>query len=238
MGVLIACDPVELTIYESESKSAGSGGSSPVDPVYYGLGGTSAAPGETEDPSGTGGKPTEPTPGPTPAPVVEYVLDDFEDGDTKGIAPAGWWYPVNDSTGAQLLGVVAVEEDTEAPGGRSGHALRNDSGEFSDWGSAWGVDIGDYNFPEGGFEVSFSLAASRPVEVSFHALDGSKHHFTREVEATTSWSRVTVRLDNLFVVEESTVLRFDETTAHELQWFVFDETPVIVWLDDVTMRTF
>jgi hypothetical protein len=162
------------------------------------------------------------------------LIDRFDDGDTRGEEPAGWWYTVNDGTGTQQLSVVPAEDGP--PGGTAGgYLLEVEAEGFSDWGSAFGIDIADFDLSAGAASLTFRIAADAPVEITFHAIDGTGDHFTRNILVNTTWSLVEVRLDQMFIVGDDAVRRFDLVTASELQWFRFDGEANAIWLDDVTL---
>lgn len=197
--------------------------------------------------SGTGGAPVIGWGGDGPGPLGglggngdgwSAVVDDFEDQNLKAFEPAGWWYGVNDGTGAQTVNVVESSLAPPRSSVDSRFVLEIASGGFTDWGSAIGVDVGLFEFEDAPLELRFSVAASRPTQISFHALDASGTHFTTNFEATTAWSVVSIRVDRLFVVENSVVRSLDVTALDELQWFVFDGTTTTYWLDDVQLTSF
>lgn len=167
---------------------------------------------------------------------ASLLLDDFEDGNLKAIEPAGWWYGVSDGTGTQTVAVVAGTSAPERSESDSSFVLEVTSAGATEWGSALGVDVAPFEF-DGALELSFSVAASRPVEVSLHALDTPGTHFTNDFSAGTSWSTVRIRLDRLFVGEGATVRRIDVGTLDELQWFLFDGEPTTLWFDDVVLTS-
>jgi hypothetical protein len=187
-------------------------------PVILGLGGEGA------EGEGTGGA----------AAISTFVLDDFEDADLKAYDPAGWWYPANDGTGTQLLAVRSSGEISSPTSG--GMVLESQVADFSDWGAAFGVDIEDVGPAESGLEVSFSMAANRETEITFHAIDGSDGHFTKVLLINTVWRTTTVRLHELFIFEGDSVRAFDVASATELQWFVSSGSATTFWLDEVIVR--
>lgn len=211
----ISCSPIDISIFDE-----GGSDESPPPPIVINLGGA----GSMDEPVGLGGA----------GGVEPFVIDRFDDGDSRGDEPAGWWYTVNDGTGDQRLSVVPAEE---APPGASvgGSVLRVEAEGFSDWGSAFGIDIADFDLSAGTASLTFRIVADAPVEVSFHAIDGTGDHFTRNLTVTTQWSLVEVRLDQMFIVADDAVRRFDLLTADELQWFRFDGAANSIWLDDVTL---
>src|SRR5690606_7120594 len=116
-----------------------------------------------------------------------------------------------------------------------GSLLRIETEGFSDWGSAFGIVIADFDLSAGAASLTFRIVADAPVEVSFHAIYVAGDHFTRNLTVTTQWSLVEVRLDQMFIVADDAVRRFDLLTADELQWFRFDGAANSIWLDDVTL---
>lgn len=206
-----ACGPIEVSVFEGPKSEE------PPPPVIIGLGGHRA-----EDEGNT--------------PISTTVLDDFEDGDLKANDPAGWWYLVNDGTGVQSLAVLPAEEISTLPSGNPSSVLESQADGFSDWGAAVGVDIAAVVGAESAIEATFTIAANQDTEVVFHALDGSGSHFTRAFLASPGWSTMTIRLDELFIVEGESVRSFDVKSATELQWFLFGETPKTVWFDNVILR--
>lgn len=211
------CGPIDISISGDDSPS-----DQPPPPLIINLGGS----GPGEDPSGLGGE----------GAIEVLPVDSFDDGDTKGTDPAGWWYTVNDGTGIQERLVVPA---TEGPSGGDvgGYVLRVEAEGFSDWGSAFGVDMGAYDLGDGAVELEFRIAADKAVDVVFHAIDGSGAHFTKNLSVTPSWTLVNIRLDQMFIVDADGVRRFDVTTPDELQWFRFDGDSNTIWLDDVVLRT-
>jgi hypothetical protein len=204
VALSLGCAPFDIELFEREEVVESSGGTGGVGagPVIVDLvGGTSGLMGGT----GGGGDP------------IETLVDDFEDGDTKALDPAGWWYTVNDGTGVQTLSVAEAWVDPER-----GLVLETTTADFTGWGAAFGVDVGSYEFPLGGLEVSFFVVSSREVQVSFHALDASGDHFTTDFSVDGNWREVTVRLDRSFIVDDLGVRSLDLTSLHELQWFLFD----------------
>lgn len=212
--LLFACGPVEVTVFESSEPEE-----PPPPPTIMGLGG------ERPDDEGTGGS----------APTT-LVLDDFEDEDKKGNEPAGWWYMVNDGTGIQTLLVLPQSETAAPPRDSSIRLLESQVAGFTDWGAAIGIDIANVGPASSAIEVSFVVATNQATEITFHALDGTGSHFTRTFFASTEWNTITLRLDELFIVEGETVRPFAVETADELQWFLFGDTATSLWLDDVTLR--
>lgn len=210
-SIACACGPLEAVVFE------GTATETPPPPVILGLGGHRA------DEDGT-------------APISTFILDDFEDGDHKANDPGGWWYTVHDGTGFQDLSVRPSDEISPGPSGTSGWVLETQAQGFSDWGAAVGVDIETVVTAESAIEVTFAIAAHQATDVVFHAIDASGAHFTRTIFASTAWSTITIRLDELFIVEENTVRSFDVESATELQWFLIGETPTTIWLDDVALR--
>lgn len=211
ISIACACGPIEVLVFEDRASEE------PPPPVILGLGGHRAE--EEGD-----------------APITTFLLDDFEDGDTKANDPGGWWYMVNDGTGTQALSVRPSEEISAEPSGSSSFALETQAEGFSDWGAALGVDIAAVIRAENAIEATFSIAASPPAEVVFHAIDGTGAHFTRTFLASTEWSTSKIRLDQLFIVEGDSVRTLDVKSATELQWFIVGENPTTVWLDNVTLR--
>ncbi len=236
LGASAACTPVDVVVYRESGQdetatgndTAGSTERPDTDSSDFGSGGGATT---TGDEDGVGGEN-----GVEPLPVI-HVLDDFEDGDTKAFDPGGWWYTVNDGTGQQSLGTVSTAEAGVPPQDESSSCLATQSSSFEQWGSAFGVDIAMYEFVGEELELSFLVAADRPVRIELHAIDGSGHHFTRAIAVTTAWAHVSIRLDSLFIVEGDSVQRLDVETAEELQWFVFEFEPVTVWIDDVVLRS-
>src|SRR5690606_13751667 len=131
LAFLAGCDPVRVIAFHEngdEDPDLGTGG-------VQAIGGAG------------GGEPTH-----------HFLIDDFEDQDQKANDPAGWWYSVNDGTGAQEISIVPLS---------GGYAMQIVSGSFSGWGSAIGVDVVGYELPQGATELEFYLRASRPFEASF-----------------------------------------------------------------------
>lgn len=217
-GISWACAPTYISVFSDDSSA-----DSEPPPLVIGLGGNSGS----EPPEGTGGEPT----------ATSFTLDDFEDENVKANDPAGWWYPVGDGTGTQELKVVTTDL-APAPQAAEGHLLQISARDFQDWGSAWGVDIAEFVSTGSALELSFSIAGDHGVEVALHALDGSGDHFTKAIPVTPTWSRVVVRIDQLFLVDSSGVRSFDVSTATELQWFLFDGSATTIWIDDVILRSF
>ena len=209
-----ACGPIEVSVFETPVAEEA------PPPVISGPGGQ----GPSED--GTGGN----------APITTFVLDDFEDGDNKANDPGGWWYMVNDGTGFQNLTVRPSEETTASPSAAPSLVLETQTEGFTNWGAAVGVDIENVGPAENALELSFSVAANRATEVILHAIDGSGSHFTRTFFISNQWITATVRLDELFLVEDNSVHVFDVRSATELQWFIFGATPTTIWLDNVALR--
>lgn len=218
VAVSLGCVPFDVELFPASevAQPDGSGGAGAA-PVVVGLvGGTTGLMG-----GAGGGEPSE------------FLVDDFEDGDSRAFEPAGWWYTVNDGTGVQVLSVVDASVEPER-----GLVLEVSAAGFTDWGAAFGLDVAAYDFPSAALEVSFFASANREVQVSLHALDASGDHFTTDFLVTTSWKEVTIRLDRLFIVDEVGVRSLDVTTIDELQWFVFDVESTVVRLDDVVLRSY
>lgn len=209
-----ACGPIEVPVFETPAAEEA------PPPIIIGLGGQ----GPSDD--GTGGS----------APSTTFVLDDFEDNDQKSNDPGGWWYAVNDGTGTQHLGLRPSAEISPPPNSSSSLVLETQTEGFASWGAAIGVDIENVGPKESTLEVTFSIAANRNTDIVLHAIDGSSSHFTRTLFVSTQWSTVTIRLEELFIVEGESVRPFDVGSATELQWFIFGATPTTLWLDEVTLR--
>ncbi len=210
------CNPIDIAVFGEETAD-----DSPPSPRIIGLGGA----GPTGGFGGLGGA----------GAVQVFAVDEFDDGDTKAEEPAGWWYPANDGTGVQTLSIVSAAQ-ASAGGSTEDNVLEVDARGFSDWGSAFGVDIAEYNFPEEALELNFRIVAAQPVEVSLHVIDRTGTHFARTIFVPTSWTEFHLRLDQLFVVESDTVRRFAPAEADELQWFVFGGQDNTIWMDGVFFR--
>lgn len=219
---LLACEPVDIFVFQETPSDDSSTDDDPPPPTVINLGG--AGPAEEPVELGGAGAGSEQT----------FLVDAFDDGDTKGIEPAGWWYTVNDGTGTQVMSVVSAEDTPVVPVAQ-GYVLEVQAASFSDWGSAFGIDIANYDLGEGSATLTFVIAAAAPVDVVLHAIDGSGSHFTRNLSVTTSFTAMEIHLDQLFIVEENSVRRFDVSTADELQWFRFDGDANTLWLDDVAL---
>lgn len=212
-AILLGCGPVEVTMFESLPPEE-----APPPPVL-GLGGERPV----DDGSGGGTQTT-------------FLLDDFEDADQRGNAPAGWWYIVNDGTGTQNLSVRPLGETAAPPRVPSGLILESQLSGFTDWGAAIGIDIAEIGPKTTTLSLTFSIAASRDTEVTFHVLDGSDSHFTKTLFVSAAWRIITLELDDLFIVEGNSVRHLDVKSATELQWFLLGDTPTTLWFDDVTLR--
>lgn len=220
VAVALGCSPIDVSLFgDSESDTGVDDPDTDPGSSSDGLGG--AAPGEDE-----------------PDLLSELVLDDFEDGDEKANDPAGWWYLVGDGTGKQSHSVVIAEDLPVGGSLANGLTWRVFSQGTTEWGAVWGVDIGEAAFVGPALELSFTIAASRDLTVSFHALDGSNEHFVRDFSCSSEWSRVTIRLDELRSDSDSGSLIFDVATATELQWFINGDEETSVWLDNVVLRSF
>jgi hypothetical protein len=123
-----ACSRVDVTVFEDPADVRANGGGAPLG----GLGGASGPiPGD-----GLGGFGGE----------VDVLVDDFEDGDTKAIDPAQWWYGVNDGTGTQTISVIASAELEAPPLANGSFVLQVTSAGFSGWGAAFGLDVAGFDF--------------------------------------------------------------------------------------------
>lgn len=212
-----ACTPVEVPMFDDNSPEEGQ-----PPPAILDWDGTSEM--------GAGGASGQ-------ASMVSLLLDDFEDGDERGNEPFGWWYLVNDGSGVQEMEIVPADGLPVSGDLAAGLVLEVSSRDFRGWGAAWGVDISQMDESGSALELSFSIAASRNMEISFHAIDGSGDHFTREILLSPSWSRVVTRLDELLIVDSDGVRAFESSTATELQWFIFEEAAATIWVDDVLLRS-
>ncbi len=215
------CGDIDVTVFEEAPATGGFSGSGEGGVPVIGLGG--AGPGLLGGMGGIGGGST-------------VLLDDFEDGNLKAAEPAGWWYGVSDGTGTQAVTIVSEASAPPRPSGEGAFVLEVASADFTEWGSALGVDVGLFEFGDA-LELRFSVAASRPVEISLHAIDGSETHFTNDFSVDTEWTTVRIRLERLLVVEGATVRRIDLGTLQELQWFLFDGEPTTLWFDDVVLTS-
>jgi hypothetical protein len=196
---------------------------------YAGSPGGSGAPA-----AGLGGDESSPTAGGTggigDAPVDELLLlDDFEDGDERGLGATQGWYLVDDGTGSQAL---AVEPLT---GEASERALRTYGSGFSDWGAKLGLDLSSDEEP-------FDASTHRALVFSARAAAGSltsirvvlldqAAHYGKDLELTVSWQRYEIAFSELTRPDGSGGLQLSR--LEHLQFFAGPSAPFDYWIDDV-----
>jgi hypothetical protein len=166
-------------------------------------------------------------------PTSPLLIDDFEDGDMRAQQPLGWWYPVNDSTSSQGIGIEPV-------GGSSAsvYALRTHGSGFTSWGAAVGVDlVGDaLSFNALGYERLCFVArveAGTSSSIQVHFLRDPGVHYLREMSLTEVWTRYCVPLVD-FIGTDQDVLVPDDLIA--LQFFFAPQAPFELWLDDIALE--
>lgn len=216
--VLCACDDGVIRAFEPHLSAAG------------GVGGSGAS---AEGGGGRGGA-VNPAGGAGLAPPTSPLLiDDFEDGDMRAKQPFGWWYPVNDLSSTQGIGIEPLGE-----GGASVYALRTHGSGFTEWGAAVGVDlVGEstrlnaMGYERLCFVARVEVGTSRAVAV--HLLRYPGVHYTRDVSLSEVWSRYCVPLSE-FVGVDRDVLTPDELIA--LQFFLAPEARFELWLDDIQIE--
>lgn len=190
---------------------------------------------------GTSGTSSDPQGGSAPAeagaagqgPTSPLIIDDFEDGDPMAQQPLGWWYPINDRTGAQGFGIEPVN------GGAAGvYALRTHGSGFRDWGAAVGVDLTHQLMPLNVASYKQLCFAAR-VEpgsstlIAAHFLQGGQHYIL-ELSVSESWERYCRPLID-FKLEKAPLVPRE---LNALQFFFAPGAPFAFWLDDVEVTPF
>lgn len=213
--LLTACDDGSLRAFEPKiSALGGSAGRGTQAEGGGGSGGTAGSPG-----AGAGAE----------GPISPLLIDDFEDGDTRAKKPLGWWYPVNDETGAQGFGIEPVNRGTA-----NVYALRTHGSGFREWGSALGVDLVGDEAPLdllAYHELCFlgRVEAGSSTLIQVHLLRGPLH-FAREVTFSEGWTRYCLPLADF---KNQTQDGFVPNELLALQFFFPPIDPFLFWLDDV-----
>lgn len=163
-----------------------------------------------------------------------FLVDDFEDGDTKAASGLGWWYTQSDTTGQQNFQIEA-SGDAEV-GAFSAH--------YSGFGfQVWGALLGlDFTPGEGQMDVSdyralhFRARAGEDsvTQMSARLLD-PEGQYAVELELTTEWRDYELAFDALREVDGSP-RPFDPTRLTQLHVFIFSSDYFDLWLDDFELR--
>jgi hypothetical protein len=164
-----------------------------------------------------------------PGPTSPLVIDDFEDGDPIAQKPLGWWYPINDKTGAQGFGIEPVNS-----GASSVYALRTHGSGFQVWGAAVGVDLAGESmslkavgYKQLCFRARAEAGSSTLIQV--HLLQGGLHYI-QELSLSESWARYCQPLADFRAPTRESLVP-SELIA--LQFFFTPAVPFAFWLDDV-----
>jgi len=159
------------------------------------------------------------------------LIDDFEDGDTHAEPPLGWWYPINDKTAAQGLGIEPAGADAT-----SVYALRTHGSGFQQWGAAVGLDLKNgltplnaLNYETLCFTARVESGANTSIQV--HLLRGEQHYST-QLALSESWNHYCLAVAD-FLGPNGAVLVPDELTA--LQFFFPPQSRFALWLDDLEL---
>jgi hypothetical protein len=240
--LLLACDDGVLRAFEPHAAAlggmAGMGGSAEPGTggsAEAGTGG-SAEPGtggSAEAGGGRGSTAGAPSAGAGPAePTSPLLIDDFEDGDMRAKEPRGWWYPINDGTDKQGIGIEPISEGTT-----SVYALRTHGGEFGDWGAALGVNLIGESTPLNavGYERLCFVArveADGSSSIAVHILREPGVHYEQDVSLSESWTRYCLPLANFLGADGA--LMPDELIA--LQFFFPPGARFEFWLDEVEIE--
>jgi hypothetical protein len=154
------------------------------------------------------------------------VVDDFEDGDTLALEPAGWWYTVNDDSSSQSL---SIEQDSLRQSG----ALHTVGAGFTGWGAALGVNLNELPLDPRLRVLRFSARSASGRDVALQVIDKDGLRFTHTLTVTSAWQEYSVRLDQLYTAQGDAFVPLDVSQLNTLHWFFFGGDAFDVWLDDV-----
>ena len=161
-----------------------------------------------------------------------FVLDDFEDGDTKSLSiPGGYWYFQPDGT---CSGVFPSEFTPDRPG--NSHAMHTRGGGCTSWGSLLGLDLGGSGdvFDASGFDALRFWARAEPgFATTINVSLLNPQHFDTVIELDTEWQQFVLPLDGFMFNDKPPAQPYDPSKFTHLQFFVFSEAPFDYWLDDV-----
>lgn len=163
-----------------------------------------------------------------------FMVDDFEDGDTRARAGLGWWYTQSDTAGQQTF---RVENPKEAA--RGAFSAHHSGFGFSIWGALFGLD---FTQGEGALNAS-GLSALRfqaragddsVKHVSARLLDPDRQ-YAMELELSTEWREYRLPFEALVAVDDSGAL-LDASRLTQLHIFIFSADYFDLWLDDFVLE--
>lgn len=159
------------------------------------------------------------------------LIDDFEDIDTRAKESLGWWYPINDESGTQGLGIEPVSRSAS-----NVYALRTHGNGFNIWGAAIGLDlrVGGTPFNALGYKAFCFEARVEPTSstlIQVHFLRGADHYIQEQLLSET-WTQYCLPLAD-FIGPNQTMLDPDALTT--LQFFFPPNSPFLFWLDNVEL---
>jgi hypothetical protein len=163
-----------------------------------------------------------------------FLVDDFEDGDTRAQAGLGWWYTQSDTAGQQTF---RVENPNDAT--RGAFCAHHSGFGFSIWGALFGLD---FTQGEGALNAS-GLSALRfqaragedsVTRVSARLLDPDRQ-YAMELELSTEWREYTLPFQALVAVDGSGTL-LDPSRLSQLHIFIFSAEYFDLWLDDFVLE--
>ncbi len=162
-----------------------------------------------------------------------YVLDDFEDGDTRSLSiPEGYWYFEPDPTcsGSFVIETTAGHDDIT-------HAIRTRGGGCNAWGALVGLDLGSGEtdtFDASSFDAIRLWARAEPgsvTELNVSLMD--PQHFNTVIEVSTEWQEFVLPLDGFMFNDQPPEQPYDLTRFTHFQVFVFSADAFDFWLDDL-----
>jgi hypothetical protein len=225
----LACTDGKLDAFEIVSVSGGPNPRSSAGAPASAMGGDSATTGGGGAGSGGQAGAAAGQSAAGSAGALLLLLDDFEDGDTQGLGATEDWYPVNDGTGTQTLGVEFAER---GPGTLAMHTR----GEgFSDWGAKLGLDLsfGDQPLDGSGYAFLAFFARVEPETLTSLrvVLDDGQAYYGKDLELTQAWQQYIVSFAELTRPDGTTGL--DRAALGNLQFFAEPSAPFDYWIDDV-----